>query len=55
MERAMNNAHVIMIVAVIYAAVFSPWWIGLVIGLLVGLVSCVFVDVVWWLLWKLAA
>lgn len=50
----MTNAHVILIVAALYAAVFSPWWVGFMIRLLVGLVSCIFVDALWWLMRKLA-
>lgn len=50
----MTNAHVILIVAVLYAAVFNPWWVGLIIGLFVGLGSCLLVDGIWWLMRKLA-
>lgn len=50
----MNNATVIMAIGVLYAALFNPWWLGLVIGLIVGLLSCLLVDGLWWLMRKLA-
>lgn len=49
----MTNGHVILIVAVLYAVLLSPWWIGLIIGMVVGLLSCAIVDAIWWLMRKL--
>lgn len=50
----MNNATVIIVIGVLYAAILNPWWLGLVIGLIVGLLSCLFVDGLWLLMRKLA-
>lgn len=50
----MNNATIILMIGVFYAVLFSPWWVGLIAGLIVGLVSCILVDGVWWLMRKLA-
>lgn len=51
----MNNATVILLIGALYAALFTPWWAGLIVGLIVGLTSCLLVDGLWWLMRKLAA
>ncbi len=50
----MNNATIILLIGVFYAVLLSPWWVGLIAGLIVGLASCILVDGIWWLMRKLA-
>ncbi|SOC93567.1 hypothetical protein SAMN05216358_3747 [Rhizobium sp. AN5] len=50
----MNNAATILMVGMSYAMLFNPWWGGLPIGLVVGFLSCLLVDGIWWLMRRLA-
>lgn len=51
----MNNATIILFSAALWGLLYSPWWLTMPIGAVLGLICCIVVDLLWWLLRKLAA
>lgn len=40
----MSNFTVIMIIAAVHAATFTPWWAGALLGALIALLICIVSD-----------
>lgn len=44
----MTHAKLILIIGILYAFLITPWWAGLIIGILNSLTACLVVDLIAW-------